>query len=169
MKRILLSIGVVFCGIIGFVVFQKITYSPLNKKGVQELFGGDVSFSKDCSIDFLGLSIDGSLFDYYSYDVGSIVVDVDFPKFKECTIEDECKSRKWTLTPMDSIELKNDLFGLNSSVLDEDECSKGFIEEQLFRKGFNYYSYEIIGEREAHYYVYNPSEGKMFYLRRKGW
>lgn len=68
------------------VAFQEITYSPINRYQLGKLMkpmSEDYSMEKVYSVDFIGISIHGELYDLYVYKVESIEPNADYPLFSE--------------------------------------------------------------------------------------
>ena len=81
-KYIYILIAIVIIGI-GFFVINELTYSPLKEKDFKVLFSDyNGRVEKKCSIDFLGWSPEGAVFDLYVYEMEKVFIDAIYPDFK---------------------------------------------------------------------------------------
>ena len=170
-KKILLGILCLIAIGIAFIVYEEVTYSPLNQDDFQKLFKEfNGSFRKSCSKDFIGLSIHGEIFDMYRYKMkGAIIMDKDFPKitkWENKEIIDEYVVGKWKNCPLDfkTRELYEDV--LASGNLDNVKCCKSLKKELLNPQ--NHYCYIDFAWKGRYFLLYCTDSQELYYIRKKG-
>lgn len=169
MKKILITIVITLLLVIGFIVVADVCYSPLTNVDSRKIFGKDnVTFEKVCDEDFIGWSPDGAVFDFYIYKVNLDSIDPAYPDFKKETQTDYGEKLKWTKTPVDSSVFELDPLLFNFKRSNTCSCQTVFLEKEIWRSQSNYYSYNIVDERESYFYLYNSTKEIMYYIRRKG-
>lgn len=132
-------------------------------------------FEKKCYKDIIGLSTDGSVFDFYQYHVqGLKQVDttLEYPLFTtmfDTSKMSNIKYSYWKNTPIneaekDSTEL---VFIAKNSSLHEYSCSEKFLERDFLLKKGCYYSYFGAYPVGSYLFVFSPDDNTLFILVKK--
>ena len=152
-----------------YVVVKELTYSPLTEKDFNKLFLNYNSAKKKCSVDFIGLSLHGELFDIFKYELNNVIVDSLYPIIKDSwsNISGEYIVTKWKKIPMDSTAYSRceDIIDLGN--YSEQKCSSSFASE--LSNPMNYYCYIYVNELEYYFCLYCPRKHYLYYVRKKGW
>lgn len=132
------------------------------------------NYKRICYDDFLGLTIDGSIFEFYKYElVGNIIINntQEFPKYKSIFTKDSLlniNSLNWETTPINDTATNNNTNIVFFSNLTEKKCSNIFYKKNyLKREGF-YYSYFSAYPIGMYLFIYSPNEKYLYVIRKKG-
>lgn len=171
MKKILFIALLLISIVVVYLYLQEASFSPLKKKDFQTLFpdykGGG---KKVCSVDFVGLSSHGELFEFYLYKTSNVSIDTAYPKFTDEWERKELTNNvvlsKWKTCPIDTGMMELYEFTLRVNDFEEKECSSSFNEALSNPK--NYYSCVYFNELEEYLLLFSPDKQELYYIRRKG-
>lgn len=156
----------------GIVIIEELTYSPLTENNFKNLFPNyDNSAKKKCSVDFIGISLHGELFDIFIYELTDMTIDSCYPSIKDSwtniTASDELIISAWQRIPIDSLTFIRckDIFDLGN--YRGNRCCASFVSE--LSTPINFYSYLYVNELEYYFCLYCPDKHYMYYVRKKGW
>ena len=162
---LLLSLG-------GGIFVKELTYNPLTEKDFNNVFPNyDNSAKKECSVDFIGLSSHGELFDIYKYKLNDMTIDFRYPDIKgswsNATVSDNIVVSTWEKIPVDSLTSVRckDIFDMGN--YRAHKCCNLFVQE--LSNPQNYYSYVYVNELEYYFLLYCPDKHDLYYVRKKGW
>ena len=169
-KYIYILVSILILGI-GFLFINDFTYSPLKDSDFKKLFSDyNNNANKKCSIDFLGWSSEGAVFDLYVYEIKKGSVDTTYPNFKNgwknINDLDDVVFSKWKKCPMDSLSSSRYNFTLTTEDFSKKECSQSFNNE--LNNPNSYYSYVYVSELEQYFFMYSPNKERLYYVRRRG-
>lgn len=170
MRKFLLGLLVVVVIAVAYLLYDEFTYSPLKKTHFQKLFNNySGNAKKSCSVDFIGISFRGEIFDIYSYKTGNASINQNFPDIKEWEnkeISDETIMTEWKSCPLNTQTMELFRFELQVNDLDNEKCSSFFKRELDNSK--NYYSYIYFSPTEHYFLLYCPEKEELYYLRSRG-
>lgn len=134
-----------------------------------------VKFKKRCFKDIIGASIEGSVFDFYHYNVegvNQIDTSLEFPRFDMMFDTSKLLNVNfsyWKNTPIH--EKKEDssalVFIAKNSSLREFSCSENFLNRDLLSKNNSYYSFFGAYPIGDYLFVYSPIDSSLFIIVRK--
>jgi len=169
MKKVLFGLGAIVFVVISYLSYTEFAYSPLEDKDFNKLFKQNIDADKLCSIDFLGFNAKGEFFEIYKYGISEVEIDDTLPNIQvwgNKEITSNTIIGKWKSCPLDALSNQLYDFTLTANDFDKWDCSN------TFNKGLkdpeNYYCYIHLNELEQYFLLYNPKEGTLYYLRRKG-
>lgn len=155
--------------IVFYLMYNELTYSPLDKITSKNLFNQSFDLKKLCSIDFLGFNLKGEFFELYKYGVIQVDIDSSFLNIQVWENKKLLKNTiigKWKSCPLDSLTSQLYEFTLTVNDFNKWECSNSL--NEALKDSRNYYSYIYINELEQYFFLYTPHEETFYYLRRKG-
>lgn len=133
----------------------------------------DISFKKECYVDLIGISTDGSIYDFYKYKVEGIKdesIKSEFPQFNlmyDIKHLENINYSYWKNTPLNEKD-KNELFFItHTSNLNKHKCSSEFIKLDLLNKKGNYYSFFGAYPIGIYLYIYSPNEKYLYIIIKK--
>lgn len=167
---LIVSILLLLAGSLAFV--QEVTYSPLTEKEFKNLFPNyDSGAKKKYSVDFIGLSLHGELFDMFLYELTDMTIDSCHPNIRDdwtsVSMSDGIAVSSWQRIPMDSstnIRCKDALDLVKNK---DDKRYTTFITE--LSNPLNYYSYLYVNELEYYFFLYCFEKHHLYYVRKRGW
>ena len=128
---------------------------------------------KKCYIDFIGLSIDGSVFDFYEYDIESkdkIEITDNYPKYEKIFSNEKIINLEfsyWKQTPIPNFDSLFYFQMLQFSNLKKKECSSKFLKKKYLEKKGNFYSYVGGYPIGSYIFIYVPDDKKLFVVYKK--
>lgn len=164
---ILLLSGITYFGV------KELTYSPLTEKDFKELFPDyDGNAKKECYVDFIGLSMQGELFDLSTYKLNRVTIDSQYPDFKNGWApvpmsSDELFFSKWKKCPVDSLTFLRCKDLLTMQDFGKEKCAYSFYSD--LADSLNYYSYLYVDGLECYFCLYCPDKNYLYYVRKRGW
>jgi hypothetical protein len=174
MKKYILILAVTLLLLgVSYIIIKELTYSPLKEKDFKNLFPDyDGNAKKKCHADFIGLSLQGELFDIFIYKLNEITIDFQYPNFKNgwanITMPNgEFVFSKWKKCPVDSLTFFRYKDMLTIKDFSEKKCTYFFNSD--LANSMNYYSYLYINELEHYFCLYCPDKNYLYYVRKKGW
>jgi hypothetical protein len=171
-KIIVISILVLITVIIAFFICYRIetlNYNPLQEKDIRKLFFSSESVKKKCSVDYVGLSIHGEIFEIYLYKTKDALLDLDYPKYENEWENQQITNKtiisKWKHCPLDSASRKLCEFILNTNQFDKKKCVAPFHIE--LNNSNNYYSYVDFSDGEQYFLLFCPKTEHLYYIRMR--
>jgi len=172
---ILVSLLLLMLLVIVFLIFQR--NDIIIQKNIHDyLFEKNSNYiiKKKCYVDFIGLSIDGSVFDFYEYDIVSkneMKVTDKHPEYEKIFFHENIKNLEfsyWKQTPINNLDSLFYFQMLQSVNLKKKECPSEFFKQKYWEKEGNFYSY-IGGYTIGSYiFIYIPNDKKLFVVYKKG-
>ena len=170
MKKILLGVLFILVFVITYFIYTEFSFTPLRKKDFQNLFKSDnISLNKSCYKDFIGASIHGELFEFYTYKTNGITIDKSYPiiaEWENKKITNTTVIGKWRNCPIDSqtTVLYEPILSVNN--YDDSKCSSSFKNDIINPN--NYYSYIYFSESEEYFLLYSVDRQELNYVRLNG-
>ena len=126
-----------------------------------------------CYEDLIGLSMDGSFYDFYKYEVFNINSSNlmgEYPKFDSIfNVElNNADFSYWNKTPIENNGLQYHFDIAFSSNLGKSKCSMKFQEQDYLRRPNNYYSFISIYPIGVYLFIFSPSTNELFVIAKKG-
>ena len=127
-----------------------------------------------CYEDLLGLSNDGSSFDFYKYEIDGLhqsSLEGEYPEFQKVFKFNELSNidlSYWKQTP---IPKEKEVYHFDiafSSNLSNSKCPLEFQKKNLLSQSGNYYSYISAYPIGAHLLIYSPLEKSLYVISKKG-
>jgi hypothetical protein len=169
MKKFLFGLVAVVLVVGVFLVYDELSYSPLDDVASKKLFRKSTDLEKLCSIDFLGINPKGEFFEFYKYGVGKVDIDGSLPDiqvWENKELSENANIGKWKACPLDTLSFELYDFTLTVNDFDKWECSNTL--NKALTDPNNYYCYIHVNELEQYFLLYNSKEEALYYLRRKG-
>lgn len=170
MKKIVIVTISLFLILGGYIIVDYLTYSPLKEQEFKNLFPNyDYSGKIKKSVDFVGLSLHGELFDVFIYKLSKMDINNGYPsknKWTNITTSEEFTISIWQKNPIDSLTFAKckDIFELGNQ---SNRVYASFITE--LSNPANYYSYLYVNALEYYFFLYCPNKQHLYYVRKRGW
>ncbi len=168
--------------LIAYYYVDRIIDHPFKKEYLYDAFGDSaVSVKVNCNSDFVILTMQGDVFDFYEYSIDSISVKTflsrnsinEWPNFRYGIFEKNVNASnlrfsRWKQTPISGkdYEIFNDL--INFGNLTRSDCSNEFLEKKYNQISGNYFAYFEGYPIGIYIYILVPSENKLFIIRKRG-
>jgi hypothetical protein len=169
-KIIIISILVLITGIITLFIcyhIEALTYSPIKDKEAKILFQDIESIKKKCSVDYIGLSLHGEIFEIYLYKTKNVSLGENYPNYanewENQPITNETILSKWKRCPLDSVSVDICNFILTTNQFDKKKCVSP-VRTELYNSD-NYYSYVDFGNFEQYFLLFCTKTGLLYYIR----
>lgn len=171
MKKSLILLLFFLVVLVSYLIYDEFSFSPLSKSDFRQLVKeGNVSFNKTCSEDFIGTSIHGEVFDFYTYKTNKVAIEKDYPmitKWEHQKVTSATIIGKWRNCPIDAQTAS--LFEASMLMvknLNEAKCNDSFKNDLVNPN--NYYSYVYFSASEKYFLLYSSNRQELYYVRLKG-
>lgn len=145
------------------------------KKFTNYLFvGQDYGFDRECYDDLLGLTIDGSVYEFYKYQIegfNKLDVKINYPRYDSVFNNKsmvDAKYSYWKSTPLQENESQFYLDIANSTNLTESQCASKFLQKKYLTTTGNYYTYFSNYSLGTYLFILSPLENKLYLIFKKG-
>lgn len=133
----------------------------------------EISFNKECYADLIGISFDGSIYDFYKYEINGLIesnIKDTFPQFNEIYSLSQLENINyayWKKTPYDAKDKIELQYITHASNLNKYDCSMELLELDLLNQEGNYYSYFGAYPIGLHLFIYSPNEKILYIIVKK--
>ncbi|MFV0505384.1 MAG: hypothetical protein ACK5L5_01535 [Bacteroidales bacterium] len=175
MKRVrLIFVSLMTVSIIAYLHFIK--DDVLERKRMSQYLFSNKSFeaNQKCHKDLIGLTFDGSTYDFYSYEIeNDIKVDLtgNYPKFDSIFDFESLLNihmTHWTETPIKPTE-SNYYFNIAfSGNLSKSDCSDEFQKQNFLKTKGNFYSFFSAYPIGTYLFVHVPNKRVLYVISKKG-
>ncbi len=130
--------------------------------------------NQKCYKDLIGLTFDGSAYDFYSYEIESdnkLDLTGNYPKFDRIFEFEKLSNIDmgyWTETPIKSTESDYHFDIVFSGNLSESDCSDKFQRKNLLKTKENFYSFFSAYPVGIYLLVYEPKNSVLYIISKKG-
>jgi len=176
MKKVVLLVIFFLFTIIFFIAYFAFCSNDdvLKRKGINNyLFNiSNLKVKQRCYKDLIGLSIDGSYYDFYKYETFNIDTSNlvgEYPKF-DSIFDVELSNDNfsyWRKTPIEDKELKYPFDIAYYGNLDKNNCARKFKEQDYLRKSDSYYSFIGMYPIGTYLFIYSPQEKMLYVIVKK--